>query len=169
MYSLTVLRLLPIGSTVFLQSCLQTVNSDCYQLVAVVSVQGVTVHIIIYIIIQDKVDKVLRSNNKALVVMARDKRKAHGNAGKKRGIKATAAALAAPAKKKMKKQSAGVQQGSEPVARPTLVRLLRERRRQITATPISRTFVSFPYGRSPHYTSCVFIYTTCKVLGLCKR
>ena len=41
-------------------------NSDCYQLVAVVSVQGVTVHIIIYIIIQDKV---LRPNNKVLVVM----------------------------------------------------------------------------------------------------
>ena len=38
MYSLTVLRLLPIGSTVFLQigstvflqSCLQTVESDCF-------------------------------------------------------------------------------------------------------------------------------------------
>ena len=40
-------------------------------MVAVVSVQGVTVHIIIYIIIQDKV---LRPNNKVLVVMARDKK-----------------------------------------------------------------------------------------------
>ena len=49
-------------------------------MVAVVYVQGVTVHIIIYIIIQDKV---LRPNNKVLVVMARDKRKAHGKAGKK--------------------------------------------------------------------------------------
>ena len=43
--------------------------------------------------------------------MARDKRKAHGKAGKKRGIKATAAAPAAPAKKKMKQQSVGVQHG----------------------------------------------------------
>ena len=40
---------------------------------------------------------------------------------------------------------------------------------EITATPISRSFVSFPHGRSPHYTLRVFTYTTCNVLGLCKR
>ena len=29
--------------------------------------------------------------------------------------------------------------------------------------------LSFPHGRSPHYTLSVFIYTTCKVSGLCKH
>jgi hypothetical protein len=29
--------------------------------------------------------------------------------------------------------------------------------------------LSFPHGRSPHYTSIVFIYATCKVSGLCKH
>ena len=31
------------------------------------------------------------------------------------------------------------------------------------------TFVSFPYGRNPHYPLRVFTYTPCKVFGLCKR
>ena len=32
-----------------------------------------------------------------------------------------------------------------------------------------KDIVSFSHGRSPHYTNSVFTYTTCNVLGLCKR
>ena len=45
-----------------------------------------------------------------------------------------------------------------------LSRNISDQPRQLFSQPLS-----FPHGRSPHYTLSVFIYTTCKVSGLCKH